>query len=289
MPITLLDFILIGVMLVSALLAMIRGFMREILSIAAWVIAAVATLYAYSRLLPYAKTYFNNDIIAAGAVIGGTFLGTLLIVSIITVRFSDMVLDSRVGALDRTLGFLFGLARGLIIVVVAFLFFAWLVPPRTQPSWVANAKSRVVLQSTGDWLISMLPDDPESTILRRLKRPKQDDGEPPDAPPEQRSSTGRTTAAEPRKGDEPNAMSQIRHRSRHRRPAASILTATGCARNAAYSAYSAIPTPRRSPRSACTPSSTAARKRPASSPSTASGSIPSAAWASSATTSPAAR
>ena len=109
MPITLLDFILIGVMLVSALLAMIRGFMREILSIAAWVIAAVATLYAYSRLLPYAKTYFNNDIIAAGAVIGGTFLGTLLIVSIITVRFSDMVLDSRVGALDRTLGFLFGL------------------------------------------------------------------------------------------------------------------------------------------------------------------------------------
>ena len=104
MPITLLDFILIGVMLVSALLAMIRGFMREILSIAAWVIAAVATLYAYSRLLPYAKTYFNNDIIAAGAVIGGTFLGTLLIVSIITVRFSDMVLDSRVGALDRTLG-----------------------------------------------------------------------------------------------------------------------------------------------------------------------------------------
>ena len=187
MPITLLDFILIGVMLVSALLAMIRGFMREILSIAAWVIAAVATLYAYSRLLPLAKTYFNNDIIAAAAVIGGTFLGTLLIVSIITVRFSDMVLDSRVGALDRTLGFLFGLARGLIIVVVAFLFFAWLVPPRTQPSWVANAKSRVVLQSTGDWLISMLPDDPESTILKRLKRPKPDEGEPADAPPEQRS------------------------------------------------------------------------------------------------------
>ena len=184
MPITLLDIILIGVMFVSALLAMIRGFMREILSIAAWVIAAVATLYAYAKFLPLAKSYFNNDIVAAGAVIGGPFLGTLLIVSIITVRFSDMVLDSRVGALDRTLGFLFGLARGLIIVVVAFLFFAWLVPPRTQPSWVANAKSKVVLQSTGDWLMSMLPDDPESTILKRLKRPKPEAGEPQDTPPE---------------------------------------------------------------------------------------------------------
>jgi membrane protein required for colicin V production len=197
MPITLLDFILIGVMLVSALLAMIRGFMREILSIAAWAIAAVATLYAYSKVLPYARSYFNNDIIAAVAVIGGTFLLTLLIVSVVTVRFSDMVLDSRVGALDRTLGFLFGLARGLVIVVIAFLFFVWLVPPRTQPTWVANAKSRVMLQSTGDWLISMLPDDPESSILKRLKRPKPED-DPSEPPAEQRGSLqtdGREAAA----------------------------------------------------------------------------------------------
>jgi membrane protein required for colicin V production len=168
MPITLLDIILIGVMLVSGLLAMIRGFMREVLSIAAWLIAALVTLYFYNKLLPFAKSYFNNDIIAAAVVVGGTFLLTLLIVSVITVRFSDMVLDSRIGALDRTLGFLFGLARGLVIVVIAFLFFAWLVPDRSQPDWVRSAKSRVVLQGTGDWLMSMLPDDPESTILNRL-------------------------------------------------------------------------------------------------------------------------
>ena len=190
MPVTLLDLILLGVMLISGLLAMVRGFMREILSIAAWAIAAVATLYAYSKLLPFAKSYFNNDIVAAGVVIGGTFLVTLIVVSVITVRFSDMVLDSRVGALDRTLGFLFGLGRGLIIVVVAFLFFAWLVPPRTQPAWVANAKSKVVLQSTGDWLMSMLPDDPESTILKRFKKPLPEEGDQPDAPPGQRGSLG---------------------------------------------------------------------------------------------------
>jgi membrane protein required for colicin V production len=183
MPITLLDIVLLIVMLVSALLAMVRGFMREVLSITAWVLAAVATLYSYAKLLPLAKQYFNNDIVAAVAVVGGVFLGTLLIVSIITVRISDMVLDSRVGALDRTLGFLFGLGRGLIIVVVAFLFFNWLVPDRSQPDWVKTAKSRVVLQGTGQWLMSMLPDDPESTILKRLKKPRPDEGEPPDAPP----------------------------------------------------------------------------------------------------------
>jgi len=155
MPVTLLDIILIAVMLISALLAMIRGFMREVLSIAAWLIAAVVTLYSFAKLLPLAKTYFNNDIVAYAVVIGGTFLGTLLVVSVITVRFSDMVLDSRIGALDRTMGFLFGLARGLVIVVVAFLFFAWLVPDRSQPEWIRSAKSRVVLQGTGDWLMSI--------------------------------------------------------------------------------------------------------------------------------------
>ena len=86
MPITLLDILLLGVMLISGLLAMIRGFMREILSITAWAAAAVATLLAYPRLLPLAKANISSDIVATGAVIGGVFLVTLLIVSIITVR-----------------------------------------------------------------------------------------------------------------------------------------------------------------------------------------------------------
>jgi membrane protein required for colicin V production len=178
MPITLLDIILLVVMLISALLAMVRGFMREVLSIASWAAAAIVTVWAYPKLKPIALQYVTNDIVASAAAIGVAFLGTLLLVSIVTIKISDMVLDSRVGALDRTLGFLFGLARGLVIVVVAFLFFAWLVPDRSQPEWVRSAKSRVVLQGTGDWLMSMLPDDPESTILKRLKKPKPEEDEP---------------------------------------------------------------------------------------------------------------
>jgi membrane protein required for colicin V production len=190
MPITLLDILLLVVMLISGLLAMIRGFMREVLSIASWAAAAVVTLYAHPKLLPQAKQYFTSDLVANAVVIAGVFLGTLIIVSIFTIKISDMVLDSRIGALDRTLGFLFGLARGLVIVVVAFLFFAWLVPEARQPGWVRDAKSKVVLKGTGDWLISMLPDDPESTILKRLKRPKGDEQSPDDSPPGERSDLG---------------------------------------------------------------------------------------------------
>src|SRR5437762_11853007 len=69
MPITILDLVLLAVMLISGLLAMVRGFMREILSIAAWGAAALVTLYAFSKLLPTAKAYFNNDTVAAVIVV----------------------------------------------------------------------------------------------------------------------------------------------------------------------------------------------------------------------------
>ena len=72
MPITLLDIILLAVMLISGLLALIRGFMREILSIGSWGIAAVVTLYSYGRVLPIAKQYFNSDMVAAGVSAAGS-------------------------------------------------------------------------------------------------------------------------------------------------------------------------------------------------------------------------
>ena len=65
MPITLLDVILLVVMLISALLAMVRGFMREVLSIASWAAAALLTLYSYPKLKPIVLQYFSNDIVAS--------------------------------------------------------------------------------------------------------------------------------------------------------------------------------------------------------------------------------
>ena len=188
MPITLLDIILLVVMLISGLLAMIRGFMREILSIGAWGIAAIAALSFYAKLAPIVKSYVSlgdtaTNVISAAIV----FLVTLLIVAIITVRISDIILDSRVGALDRTLGFLFGLGRGLLVVVVAFLFFAWLVPDRSQPEWVRGAKSKVVLQSTGQWLMSLLPEDLDKTITKFRRKKPEDQEAPPDTAPPDRS------------------------------------------------------------------------------------------------------
>jgi membrane protein required for colicin V production len=186
---SLLDIALIVVMLISGLLAMVRGFMREVLSITAWVLAAGATLYAFPKLQPFALSYFGGStVVASIAVVGGVFLVTLLIVSVLTIRVSDMVLDSRVGALDRTLGFLFGLGRGFIVVLVAFIFFTWLVAERSQPDWIKNAKSLTVLEKAKDSLTLMLPENLEGLYQRYKGR--RDAPDPQDTPPDRRGEVG---------------------------------------------------------------------------------------------------
>ncbi len=130
MPITLLDGILVGFTLVSAMLAMVRGLSREILSIVSWVAAAVAAYLFYKPVVPYVQPYIDSDKVAMGAAAAIVFLVALIVVTVITMKIADWIIDSRVGALDRTLGFLYGAARGILVVAVALMFFKWLVGDR---------------------------------------------------------------------------------------------------------------------------------------------------------------
>jgi membrane protein required for colicin V production len=164
-----LDLGLLGVVLISALLAMLRGFTREVLAIASWGAAAIAAIYLHPLLLPYVKPYISKDVVAMAVAAGIVFFVTLVVVSLVTVRLSDAILDSKVGALDRSLGFVFGAVRGLLLCVVAFVFFGWLVPDKSQPEWVRTARMKPILQATGDQLMAMLPDDPEG-VLNKLKK-----------------------------------------------------------------------------------------------------------------------
>ncbi|MBB4007437.1 CvpA family protein [Allorhizobium taibaishanense] len=168
MPITIFDGIVIGVVLFSAVLAMIRGFSREILSIASWVGAIAAAYYLYPIVLPYVKNYTNDQRIAIAASAGGIFLIALIIISFITSRIADFIIDSRIGALDRTLGFLFGAARGILLLVVAVAFWNWLIDAKQRPDWVNNAKSKPFLDALVVKLEAVLPADIEPQLRARI-------------------------------------------------------------------------------------------------------------------------
>lgn len=197
-----LDLGLIVVVLISALLSMLRGFTREVLAIASWVAAAAAAYYFHPLLLPYVRPYISKPTFALGVAAALVFFVTLIVVSIITVKLSDVILDSKIGALDRSLGFLFGLARGYLLCVIAFVFFAWLVPAKSYPVWVQNSKTKGWLEATGASIESMLPDNLDSEISNMLEREKKSAAQaaggsasptaPAPAPKSQPSSHGRT-------------------------------------------------------------------------------------------------
>lgn len=134
----------------------------------AWAGSVAAAYYLYPVLLPYARNYTDDDKIAIAGSAGVVFLVSLIVISFITSRIADFIIDSRIGALDRTLGFLFGAARGILLLVVAVAFWNWLVDVKTQPEWVTQAKSKPFLDGLVGKLEAVLPDDIEPQIRARI-------------------------------------------------------------------------------------------------------------------------
>ncbi len=159
-PISILDAILIAIALISGLLAMYRGLSRELLSILSWIVAGGAVIYfvvfhkAFAQDIAKQTTFPLPVIqIAIGAVL---FLIVLIIVHLITARIADSILESRVGMIDRILGFVFGVLRGFILVVIPYMFVAEFFPPDKQPPWVRQSQSITMIQGTGNALRRLL-------------------------------------------------------------------------------------------------------------------------------------
>jgi membrane protein required for colicin V production len=182
-----LDVALLAILALSGIVAMYRGLTREVLSILSWIAAAGACVFFVLKYKEEARgiaDQFHAPVLVAQVAIGGIiFLVVLIIVHLITARISDTVLDSRVGAIDRILGLLFGLARGFVLVVIPFMFYESFVDkPEQQYPWVRDAVSRPWIKSTGDSLKIMLqrmvppslmgqPEQQQGFILQDHNRP----------------------------------------------------------------------------------------------------------------------
>lgn len=175
--------------LISAILATARGFTREILSLATWVGAAAVAAYLYFYQPDLLKPYFAEELIGKIVLVGAGFLVSLIVLHLITMRIADFVVDSRIGPLDRTLGFIFGVARGALIAVVAVIFLGWLVlgnnnTANSNFAWLSDSKSLPILRNFGDSLIAALPPDLEKQVTDLLQRGRggDEDASPEDAP-----------------------------------------------------------------------------------------------------------
>lgn len=160
-PLTYLDVALLAVAFISGLLAMYRGFTREVLSILSWAVAGAAVLYVVltqKQLVKEIADQIGTQLPVAQIALGAlVFLIVLIVVHLITARISDAILDSRVGLIDRVLGFMFGVVRGFILVVIPYMFYEAFFPdPTQQLPWVREAQSLPYLKSTGNTLKTVL-------------------------------------------------------------------------------------------------------------------------------------
>ena len=158
LPFGIVDICFVAILVISGILAYIRGFVREVLSVAAWVGAAFVTLYAYRHLQPYTKEYIANPMVADLVTGGVLFIGSLIVFSIIASLVSSGVRESAASGFDRSLGFVFGVVRGVVLVSLLYLSAAWFWQD-DLPDTITEARTFPLIDGSTQILLSMVPDD----------------------------------------------------------------------------------------------------------------------------------
>lgn len=159
-PLNPVDIGVIVVLLLSALLAFARGFVREVLSIAGWVGAALVTLWLFADARPFLRQYITMELLADVLTGVGLFIGALILFSVISHFIARMVSGSALSAIDRSLGFLFGLVRGGVVLALGYMLLVWLLPdPNERPDIIENARSRPMIERGADLLRGLVPDE----------------------------------------------------------------------------------------------------------------------------------
>lgn len=173
------DLAVIGIILLSGLLALARGLIREVLSIASWVGAIFVTLYGFSPARPHMREIIAWPEGADFATAAGLFLGSLFVFSLGAHMVSKLVQRAGVGMLDRTLGFVFGLARGGLIVVVLFIGLSWYLGPNDQPKWFREARTLPLTAMAAIYLMGLVPEELRKSLPRIVVPAPAPVGEPP--------------------------------------------------------------------------------------------------------------
>ena len=147
------------VLLVSALIAWARGFVHEVLSVASWIGAIFGTIHGYPYLKPYIRELITMELAAdffLGVVL---FIVSLAVFSFITGFIAKRVQGSALNTLDRSLGFMFGVLRGAVLVCLAYIAVEWMAPPKEQPEWLRAARVMPLVEAGADLLEALVPAD----------------------------------------------------------------------------------------------------------------------------------
>lgn len=157
MPFEIADIVIVIVLIISGLLAYFRGLVREVLSLATWIGAALAAYYAFPYAQPYARDLIGVKGIADAVTGIVLFVVALLILTLLNHVISGRVKESALGTVDRGLGFLFGLARGALLVCVAYIIATWFWENDDLTAYIGQPRAMPYVQEGADLLRQVVP------------------------------------------------------------------------------------------------------------------------------------
>ncbi|MEE2981420.1 MAG: CvpA family protein [Pseudomonadota bacterium] len=147
------------ILLLSGVLAFFRGAVREVLAIGGWVAAVAVSYYGFEYVKPYTLSVINVPMVADAVTSIGLFVVTMVTMAIVNGVISKRVQTSSLDTLDSSLGFVFGLARGALIICIAYLVMVIFVPPEEQPITVHEARSLPLIEIGAGWLVMAVPEE----------------------------------------------------------------------------------------------------------------------------------
>lgn len=173
------DLVVIGVMVLSCLFAFFRGFVKEVLSLGAWIGAGIITLYYFRDVAEMIKPHVKQEMVAGGLATLGLYVTALLAFSLFNGMIVRMMKEGGdIGILDNTLGLMFGAFRGAFVISLAYFLMMTVFNDENAPEWLKQAHTRKYAEQGAIILGKAAPDYMvELTSLQNKIREKQVSGE----------------------------------------------------------------------------------------------------------------
>ena len=151
------DLIIIAVVVISALISLVRGFVKESISLASWVLAGFIALRYFTPLSELLEPYIESPTIRTGSGFAILFVCSLIVGAIINFMASQLVTKTGLSGTDKSLGVVFGAARGILIVIILVLLAG--LTPMPSESWWKESTMIEYFASMASWIKDILPDD----------------------------------------------------------------------------------------------------------------------------------
>ena len=172
MEINIIDGIVALILLFFAVRSFMQGIIQEILHLASWVIAIYLTMYTYAYFMPFYTPYIESKNIVIGVAITTAFVVYLVIFYVISFIINRMLAISALSRINQTLGFLFGIGKGVLVISIVYMGLASIVQNR-MPAIITDAQSEPFIRGLSNGLAQTFPKQLQDTIVAKLKQAGQ--------------------------------------------------------------------------------------------------------------------